>query len=66
MFWCAPDTEQAEYLEGNFLSEDLNEKMQIEIKESIQNRIHYGEERIKDPEIQHEVKKISNKASKLL
>ncbi len=66
MFWCAPDMEQAEILEGNFLREDLKERIQREMKQTIQNKINFGEDRIRDPEIQQEVKKINNKASKLL
>jgi hypothetical protein len=66
MFFCAPDTEQAEYLEGNFISDDWRERMQRDIKEDIQHRIHVGDERMKDLEVQGEIKKIGNKASKLL
>ncbi len=66
MFWCAPDTEQAEILAGNFSIDCWKQGNQMEMSEGLQQRILEGQERLKDPETEREMKKVGNKASKLL
>ena len=63
MFWCAPDTEQAEILEGYYINNDRKEIFHVD---TTINRYHPGEEGKNEPEIKKEPNRHVNKATKLL